>query len=144
MLRSPAAPLALLLFASLAASAAPASAQSGGRGGRGSPPERAAAPSPGGAGDAGKDADGRDKDKASDKSSDMPHLPPPASVKQMARIGGREVAYTASVGALPVKDDKGKVIAEVVVTSYLLDGPRDPARPVTFAFNGGPGRRRSI
>ena len=58
---------------------------------------------------------------------------------QTARIGGREVGYTASVGALPVRDDKGKLIAEVVVTSYIVDGPHDSSRPITFAFNGGPG-----
>ena len=29
--------------------------------------------------------------------------------------------------------------AEVVFTAYVLDGPRSPNRPVTFAFNGGPG-----
>ncbi len=43
------------------------------------------------------------------------------------------------MGSLPVRDDKGKKIAEVVFTAYTLDGPRDPNRPVTFAFNGGPG-----
>ena len=35
--------------------------------------------------------------------------------------------------------EKGKKIAEVVFTAYTLDGPRDPNRPITFAFNGGPG-----
>ncbi len=70
---------------------------------------------------------------------DLPPLPPQASVRLTSRGGGRTLAYTATVGALPVRDDKGKMIAEVVFTAYTLDGPRDPNRPVTFAFNGGPG-----
>ena len=54
-------------------------------------------------------------------------------------MGGRDITYTATIAPYPVRDEKGKVIAEVVVTSYIQDGARDPNRPVTFAFNGGPG-----
>ena len=43
---------------------------------------------------------------------------------------------TATVGTLPVRDAKGKVIADVVFTAYTMPG-KD--RPVTFALNGGPG-----
>jgi len=70
---------------------------------------------------------------------DLPKFPEPASVKQTTRVAGKTLGYTATVGALPVRDEKGKVVAEVVFTAYVLDGPRDPRRPVTFAFNGGPG-----
>jgi len=43
-------------------------------------------------------------------------------------------------GPFPVRDDKGKKIAEVgSFPAYVLDGPRDAKRPITFAFNGGPG-----
>jgi carboxypeptidase C (cathepsin A) len=76
---------------------------------------------------------------AKDTSADLPPLPPEASVKQTTHVAGKTLAYTAAVGALPVRNDKGKAIAEVVYTAYTLDGPRDPDRPVTFAFNGGPG-----
>ena len=72
-------------------------------------------------------------------SADLPPLPPEVSVKQTTHVAGKALAYTATVGALPVRNDKGKAIAEVVYTAYTLDGPRDPDRPVTFAFNGGPG-----
>ncbi len=41
-----------------------------------------------------------------------------------------------TVGALPVRDKDGKVAGEVVVTAYTVEGEN---RPVTFAFNGGPG-----
>jgi len=77
-----------------------------------------------------------------DKKGDKPDLPPfpaDASVRQTTRVGGRSLNYLATVGSLPVRDDKGKTIAQVVFTAYTLPGSRDPARPVTFAFNGGPG-----
>jgi carboxypeptidase C (cathepsin A) len=76
---------------------------------------------------------------AKDDRADLPPLPPEASVKQTTHIAGKTIAYVAAVGALPVRDDKGKAIAQVVYTAFTLDGPRDADRPVTFAFNGGPG-----
>ncbi|MBU1376707.1 MAG: peptidase S10 [Alphaproteobacteria bacterium] len=70
---------------------------------------------------------------------DLPKLPPDASVKQVTRVAGKTLNYTATVGVIPVRDEKGKVVAEVVFTAYMLDGPKGPGRPITFAFNGGPG-----
>ncbi len=78
---------------------------------------------------------------AADK-SDKPGPPPfpaDATAKQSVRLGARTLNYSAIVGSLPVRDADGKKTAEVVFTAYLLDGPRDPSRPITFAFNGGPG-----
>jgi len=69
----------------------------------------------------------------------LPPSPADATVKQGTHCAGKTLNYTVTVGSLPVRDDKGKVIAEVVFTAYVLDGPRNPNRPVTFAFNGGPG-----
>ncbi|MCI3133521.1 S10 family peptidase [Phenylobacterium aquaticum] len=71
--------------------------------------------------------------------TDLPPFPADATVKQVTHVAGKTLNYTATVGSLPVRDEKGKKIAEVVFTAYTLDGPRDPKRPVTFAFNGGPG-----
>ncbi|MCJ2178212.1 S10 family peptidase [Novosphingobium album (ex Hu et al. 2023)] len=90
------------------------------------------------------DADTKADDaKASEKADAKPDdhftpFPEPKSIKQSAVIGGRTVSYTATVGSLPVKDDKGKVIGEVVYTAYTVPGT-PTSRPVTFAFNGGPG-----
>jgi carboxypeptidase C (cathepsin A) len=80
------------------------------------------------------DKSGGDKDKI-----DLPAFPADATVKQVTHVAGKTLSYTATVGSLPVRDDKGKKIAEIVFTAYTLDGPRDPKRPITFAFNGGPG-----
>ncbi|WP_242097239.1 peptidase S10 [Sphingomonas sp. CROZ-RG-20F-R02-07] len=68
----------------------------------------------------------------------LPPLPADRTIAQTATIGGRTLAYKATVGTIPVRDEKGKTIGEVVYTAYTVPG-RDPARPVTFAFNGGPG-----
>ena len=54
---------------------------------------------------------------------------------------GNVLKYTATVGTLPVKGADGKATGEVVFTSYIVDGAGGNGcdRPVTFAFNGGPG-----
>lgn len=84
---------------------------------------------------ADKPADAKPAAAAEDK---LPPLPADKTVKQSARIGGATVNYDATVGTIPVRDAKGKVIAEVVYTAYAVPGA-NPNRPVTFAFNGGPG-----
>lgn len=76
------------------------------------------------------------KPKAEASTLDLPPFPPDRSVAQSIQFEGRKLAYTATVGSLPVRDAKGETIAEVVFTAYTIAG-RD--RPVTFALNGGPG-----
>jgi carboxypeptidase C (cathepsin A) len=63
-------------------------------------------------------------------------LPADKSVPQTMELNGKTLKYTATVGTLAVKNAEGKPTGEVVFTSYTIDGPN---RPVTFAFNGGPG-----
>jgi carboxypeptidase C (cathepsin A) len=63
-------------------------------------------------------------------------LPADAHVEQSTTVDGKALKYTATVGTLPVKNAEGKAVGEVVFTSYIVDGAN---RPVTFAFNGGPG-----
>jgi carboxypeptidase C (cathepsin A) len=55
-------------------------------------------------------------------------------------IAGMPVAYTATVGDIVLRDDDGEPRAKMTYVSYLRNGVDDPTRrPVTFAFNGGPG-----
>src|ERR1041385_5409668 len=62
-------------------------------------------------------------------------------------IDGRELNYTATTGRIILrkevitdgKFDGHKPTAEVFVTAYTMDGADPTKRPVTFAFNGGPG-----
>ena len=68
----------------------------------------------------------------------LPPMSPDKTIRQSVRIGGRAIAYQATVGTIPVRDEKGKTIGEVVYIAYTVPGAA-PGRPVTFAFNGGPG-----
>ncbi len=53
---------------------------------------------------------------------------------------GVAMKYRAIVGDIQLKRDDGKAFASVFTTSYLReDVENQDARPVTFAFNGGPG-----
>ena len=75
-------------------------------------------------------------EKSESPGFDLPPFPKDAHVAQSVTVDGHTLKYTATVGSLPVRDEKGKKIAEVVFTAYTMDG-KD--RPVTFALNGGPG-----
>jgi carboxypeptidase C (cathepsin A) len=75
-------------------------------------------------------------EKSESPGFDLPPFPKDASVAQSVTVDGRALKYTATVGSLPVRDEKGKKIAEVVYTAYTMGG-KD--RPITFALNGGPG-----
>ena len=66
----------------------------------------------------------------------QPALPPEAHTTQSMQINGKTLTYNVTVGALPVYDKDGKKTGEVVCTAYIMEGA---GRPVTFAFNGGPG-----
>lgn len=65
-------------------------------------------------------------------------LPADRTVTQSAVIAGTNISYQVTVGTLPLFDAKGKKTGELVYTAYVVPN-RGPARPVTFAFNGGPG-----
>ena len=55
-----------------------------------------------------------------------------------AVIQGKELSYTAQAGTMVLETDGNN--CEIFFTAYTLDGVEDPStRPVTFAFNGGPG-----
>jgi carboxypeptidase C (cathepsin A) len=66
-------------------------------------------------------------------------LPPDAVSDKIIVIGGRSIAYTATAGTLPLFDQNGERTAAVFYTAYVAKGADAGRRPVTFAFNGGPG-----
>jgi carboxypeptidase C (cathepsin A) len=53
-------------------------------------------------------------------------------------FGGQRIAYTATAGETFLRAENGTPRAAIFSTSYVRE-PRDPNRPVTFLFNGGPG-----
>jgi carboxypeptidase C (cathepsin A) len=64
-----------------------------------------------------------------------------ASVTQhRLSLGGKSIDYTATAGTLIVRDDDDKPIASIGYIAYTRrDSKSGAVRPVTFAFNGGPG-----
>ena len=80
-------------------------------------------------------ADDKDKDK------DKPPPPPVVTDHEITLAGASDpLKYKATTGKLPIKDDNGKVKAEIFYIAYEKAGVDNPAsRPITFAFNGGPG-----
>ena len=68
--------------------------------------------------------------------------------RHKVKIGGREVAYTATCGTIVLreeaekdgKNEGDKARASVFFVAYTRDGITDKTkRPITFSFNGGPG-----
>ena len=60
------------------------------------------------------------------------------TTKHTAVIAGKELPYTAEAGTMIL--ETGGYRCEIFYTAYTLDGVEDVSeRPVTFAFNGGPG-----
>ena len=62
-------------------------------------------------------------------------------------VGRRRLRYTATTGRVVLREEvfeddvfKGlRAKAELSITAYVVDAPAGTNRPVTFAFNGGPG-----
>ena len=68
----------------------------------------------------------------------MAEVPPVIAHRQLS-LNGKILSYTATTGRLPIKRDDGKTEAEMFFVAYTLDGQEAAKRPLTFAFNGGPG-----
>jgi carboxypeptidase C (cathepsin A) len=69
---------------------------------------------------------------------DMTEVAPVVTHHQIT-LDGKTLKYTATTGRLPIKRGDGKIEAEEFFVAYTLDGQEAAKRPLTFAFNGGPG-----
>lgn len=55
-------------------------------------------------------------------------------------VNGKTLDYTATVGLMPLKNEKEEIEAQIFYTAYTLNDVADPAdRPLILVFNGGPG-----
>lgn len=61
----------------------------------------------------------------------------PVVTEHSITFGGKKMAYTASAGMLPLRNELGDVEAGIFHTYYTVKS--DKPRPITFTFNGGPG-----
>ncbi len=82
----------------------------------------------------------KDSNEATDKEEhyDVAEVPPVITHHQ-ATLNGKALSYTATAGRLPIKREDGKIEAEMFFVAYTVDGQDSGKRPLTFAFNGGPG-----
>ncbi len=73
-----------------------------------------------------------------------PDQPPADAVTaHVIQLDGHPLSYKATAGTLALRTQKGDVQAHIFYVAYTRDPdpsqPPDAARPITFAFNGGPG-----
>jgi carboxypeptidase C (cathepsin A) len=66
---------------------------------------------------------------------------PMVATRHTITVAGRPLRYTARAGVLPIRhNDDGSVRAYIFFVAYVADrAPNDASRPITFAWNGGPG-----
>ncbi|HTD51522.1 MAG TPA: peptidase S10 [Thermoanaerobaculia bacterium] len=84
---------------------------------------------------AGKDK-GKEKDKKTEEKAAKEEKP--SLTHHEIRIDGKPFKYTATAGYMPMKDENGKLKANIFFVAYTKDGA-SPRRPLTYTFNGGPG-----
>ncbi len=104
----------------------------------------------------GEKAADKPKDSKGEGKVEGKEPPKPSISEHEVTIGGQALRYRAEAGMLPLLDDKLKVKANVFYVSYSKLAPANPGaadgetpkavastapgtRPITFAFNGGPG-----
>ncbi len=64
-------------------------------------------------------------------------LPPDSVTQHAITLQGQELKYKATAGTLALTNSKGEFAARVFYVAYTVEDKG--SRPVTFAFNGGPG-----
>jgi carboxypeptidase C (cathepsin A) len=63
----------------------------------------------------------------------------PVVTHHKIEIDGKTIEYTATVAQMPIKDNSGETEAHICYFAYTQDHAEPTKRPLTFAFNGGPG-----
>lgn len=63
----------------------------------------------------------------------------PVMTRHQVTVNGKALKYTAWAGRLPIKRSDGKIEAQMFFVAYTLEDQDVSKRPLTFAFNGGPG-----
>jgi carboxypeptidase C (cathepsin A) len=79
-----------------------------------------------------------DDQDAAAKEAPAVNAPTVSITRHSGTFGGQRINYTATAGETYLKAEDGTPRAAIFSTSYVKDG-KDPNRPVTFLYNGGPG-----
>ena len=77
-------------------------------------------------------------DKQHAKNESLP-IAPPIITKGSVTIHGKVISYTATTGYMKITDEEGNLKATMFYTAYTKDNSSLEQRPITYAFNGGPG-----
>ena len=68
----------------------------------------------------------------------------PVVTHHQVTVSGKPISYTARAGFLSLRNESRELKARIFYVAYTLDRPKDAApRPLTFAWNGGPGSNAS-
>ena len=81
----------------------------------------------------------RTSDSAKEQSSEASRLPADVTTDQTVELPGRTLRFKAIAGSIPINNAEGKLQAEIAYIAYVRPDGDAAGRPVTFAFNGGPG-----
>src|SRR6266403_4775405 len=55
------------------------------------------------------------------------------------KVAGQTIPYKSIAGTILLKNEKDEPQALIYSTSYIRHDVKDPARPISFIYNGGPG-----
>lgn len=64
--------------------------------------------------------------------------------RHSVRIDGSTIHYTATAGTLLLRNKQHKAIGSMFYIAYTKDGAQPDTRPLTFAYNGGPGAASAL
>lgn len=72
------------------------------------------------------------------------HEPAPVITRHQLKLPGRTIAYTAETGRLPIRDvATGEPAGHIFFIAYRVTPRKGEVRPISFIWNGGPGRPAS-
>ncbi|MGQ0588741.1 MAG: S10 family peptidase [Sphingosinicella sp.] len=77
-------------------------------------------------------------EKSERKGPPADRAPNVSVTRHTGTFGGQRISYTATARETFLRAEDGTARAAIFSVSYVRE-PRDPNRPVTFLFNGGPG-----
>src|SRR5260370_6182985 len=82
--------------------------------------------------------------KTAEKEKPAEPAPPPpkeeSSVTEHSiKIGGQTIPYKAIADTILLNNEKDEPQALIYSTSYIRTDVKDPSRPISFIYNGGPG-----
>ena len=62
----------------------------------------------------------------------------PSVTHHKITVHGRSIEYTGTAARMPIRNNQAQLEAQMFYVAYTVDDG-GPQRPLTFAFNGGPG-----